>query len=138
MTHHRLHQLRSVANWLNLTTPVGIALALAGRARLRAGPERLVLADHYRLPFPVAGAFTVGNVILSAESVQDLDDQHPGTLAHEGRHAWQYAVGGVWFFPAYTVAAAWSMLRTGSPALANPFERHAGLHSGGYLGQPQH
>ena len=130
------HRVRCIANMMNLTTPLGLAVALAGRARLHRGPDGLILADDYRPRFPVAGAFTIGNVVASAGSVTQLEEQRPGSLAHEGLHAWQYAVTGVWFYPAYAVASAWSAWRTGSPALQNPFERHAGLVSGGYVKAP--
>lgn len=128
-----VHRVRTLATWMNLTTPLGIAVALAGRARLHWGPDGLIIANGYRLGLPRAGAFTIGSVIASAGSVEDLERRRPGTLDHEARHAWQYAVAGVWFFPAYGLGSAWSLLRTGSPALGNPFERHAGLVSGGYL-----
>lgn len=128
-----IHRARWVANWMNLTTPLGLGLALAGRARLRRGPEGLILADGYRPRLPRAGAFTVGNVVASADGVLDLERRRPGSLAHEAAHSSQYAMAGVWFFPAYALASLWSACRTGSPALANPFERHAGLVQGGYL-----
>ncbi|WP_300079581.1 hypothetical protein [Propioniciclava sp.] len=127
------HGVRAAANWLNLTTPLGLAVALAGRSRLRWGPEGLILAEGYRLRFPIAGAFTVGNVVATASDLDTLEARCPGTLGHEARHAWQYAAGGVWFFPAYTLATAWSLLRSGNPAIRNPLERHAGLVTGGYV-----
>ncbi|WP_232550008.1 hypothetical protein [Propioniciclava soli] len=134
------HRVRAAANWLNLTTPLGLAVALTGRARLRRGPEGIIVAEGYRLRYPLAGAFTVGNVVATASDIATLEARVPGTWGHEGRHAWQYAVGGVWFFPTYALASGWSWLRTGNPALRNPLERHAGLVAGGYVhpvtGQP--
>ncbi|MDN5570720.1 MAG: hypothetical protein L0G22_05595 [Propionibacteriaceae bacterium] len=127
------HRVRAAANWLNLTTPLGLGIALAGRARLRRGPDGLILAEGYRLRFPIAGAFTIGNVVATASDFPALERRLPGSLGHEGRHAWQYAVGGVWFFPAYALASGWSLLATGNPALRNPLERHAGLVTGGYV-----
>jgi len=129
----RAHRVRRVANWLNLTTPLGLLVAAAGRARVRRGPDGLLVAEGYRLPFPVAGAFTIGDVVTTASTLEELERRTPGVTAHEGRHAWQYAVGGVWFFPAYAAGAAWSLLRTRDPGLRNPLERHAGLVSGGYV-----
>ncbi|MFV0451591.1 MAG: hypothetical protein ACK5LS_04990 [Propioniciclava sp.] len=130
---HPAHRLRLLANAINLTTAVGLVIALAGRSRLSPGPDGLILAEGYRLPFPRAGAFTVGNVIVTATSMAELERRTAGVLGHEGRHAWQYALTGVWFFPAYALASAWSAVRTRSPARGNLFERHAGLVSGGYV-----
>ena len=49
---------------MNLSSVLGLGLALAGRAQLSRGPQALLLAEHYRLPLPKAGAFTIGNVVL--------------------------------------------------------------------------
>ncbi len=126
-------RLRQVANWLNLTTPLGLAVATLGRSRLRSGPDGLIVAEGYRLRFPVAGAFTIGDVVTTAATLDALEAATPGVTAHEGRHAWQYAVSGVWFFPVYVAGAVWSLARTGDPAVRNPLERHAGLVTGGYV-----
>lgn len=125
--------VRRVANWLNLSTPLGLAVAALGGARVRPGPHGLVLAEGYRLRFPVAGAFTVGDVIVTASTFDALQRRTPGVLGHELRHAQQYAVAGVWFGPGYLLASAWSLARTGDTALRNVFERHAGLVTGGYV-----
>jgi len=124
-------RLRQVANVVNLATPLGLLVALAGRARLRRGPEGLVLATGFRLPVP-APAFTVGNVV-----VLRLDDaalaRRPRLLVHESRHATQWAAClGVPFLPLYLLAAAWSWLRCRDVAARNVFERLAGLTDGGY------
>ena len=67
----------------------------------------------------------------------DLELRHPGTMAHEAAHAWQYfAFLGLPFLPLYALASAWSWLRTGDPASRNPFERGAGLVRGGYSERP--
>lgn len=124
-------RLRQVVNLVNLSTLLGLLLALVGRGRLARGPDGLLLARDVRLPVR-APAFTVGNVVLLR-----LDDEalarRPRLLAHESRHATQYAwcVGPV-FFPLYAVAAAWSWLRWRDPATGNVFERLAGLADGGY------
>lgn len=81
----------------------------------------------------MAGAFTVGDVVTTSASIRFLTHHHPDTMAHEERHAWQWAVLGPAFLPWYVAASAWSWWRTGNPALLNPFERAAGLHAGGYL-----
>jgi hypothetical protein len=125
-------QAKAVLNIVNGTTPLGILLGLAGRARFRRGPRGLVLASDYRLPVPAAPAFTVGNVVLSPRPAAYVDER-PALLRHEERHSWQYvACLGVPMVPLYLLAALWSYLRGGDFGVHNPFERHAGLADGGY------
>ena len=124
-------RLRQVANVVNLSTPLGLALALAGRGTLRRGPDGLLVAHAVRLPAK-APAFTVGNVVLLR-----LDDaalaRRPRLLAHEARHATQYACCvGPLMLPLYGLAAAWSWLRCRDPSSYNIFEVRAGLADGGY------
>ncbi|OYO24475.1 hypothetical protein CGZ93_03555 [Enemella dayhoffiae] len=127
-----------MSNWVNLSTPLGLLVARIGGAGVRVGPEGLVLAEGYRFGFPVAGAFTVGNVVITAGDFDSLLRANPELLEHESRHAWQYAAClGVPFLPLYAVAAAWSFATTGDWASDNPFERAAGLLSGGYEKQPR-
>ena len=128
----RTLRVRQAANWLNLSTPLGLLVARLGRARTAAGPDGLVLARGYRLRLPRAPAFTVGNVVLLR-----VDDEvlvrRPRLLAHESRHATQYAVClGPLLVPLYGLASVWSWLRVGDPATYNVFERLAGLEDGGY------
>ncbi len=132
------HWVRAVGNALNLSTVLGLALGLAGRARLSRGPGALVFAEGYRLPLPKASAFTVGNVVLvPGGTAADVEVRHPGTIAHEAAHTWQYfGLLGLPFLPLYAVASGWSWLRTGDPASANWFERSAGLVRGGYVEHP--
>lgn len=131
------HWLRAVGNTVNLSTPAGLLVATLGRARIRRGPRGLLLADGYRPRFPVAGAFTVGNVIVTSRSWDELDARFPELLAHEEAHTWQYlACLGLPYLPIYTACMAWSVLRTGDRASANAFERRAGLVIGGYREQP--
>lgn len=133
----RAHTIRRVGNLLNLSSLLGFAIARLGRAGLAQGPEGLTLAEGYRPRFPVAGAFTVGNVVITASSVARLSDHHPDVLRHGSAHAWQYFwCGGLPFLPLYALAAGWSWLRTGDPASRNLFERGAGLHRGGYREAP--
>ncbi|MCC6497839.1 MAG: hypothetical protein IT193_16425, partial [Propionibacteriaceae bacterium] len=67
----------------------------------------------------------------------ELESRHPGTLAHEAAHTWQYfGFIGLPFLPLYALASGWSWLRTGDPASANWFERRAGLARGGYVERP--
>lgn len=126
-------RVRQVANVVNLATPLGVLAAVAGRARLERGPDGLLLARGYRLPVPPAPAFTIGNVVLLR-----LDDaalaRRPRLLAHEARHATQYAwCLGPGLLPLYLVAAGWSWLRCRDFASYNMFERRAGLADGGYV-----
>jgi hypothetical protein len=129
-------------NLVNLSTPLGVLVALLGGGRLRRGPDGLLLAERYRASFPGgrAPAVTIGNVIILRMAAADALDR-PALLAHEGRHATQYAwwLGPIGFLPAYLLASAWSWWHTGSPALRNAFEVRAGLVDGGYLraGGPQ-
>jgi hypothetical protein len=126
-------RLRRWGNWANLSTPVGLLVARIGRARVRPGPRGLVLADGYRYRFPVAGAFTIGNVVITSRRWSELLAARPNLLIHEERHSWQYlACLGLPFFPMYAAAMLWSWLRTGNLARGNVFERVAGLADGGY------
>jgi hypothetical protein len=132
-----LQWLRLVGNIANLTTPLGLLVALVGRARIRGGPRGLLLAEGYRLPFPVAGAFTVGNVIATPTTFAERLQRLPRLLEHEERHSWQYLCClGLPFYIVYVVMMGWSMLRTGDRAARNTFERMAGLAAGGYQDRP--
>ncbi len=126
-------KLRAVLNLVNLTTPLGLGIALLGRARITRGHDRLWLAEHYRLKVPAACAFTVGNVVTTHSTFNSIARWGPDILGHEDRHAWQYARLGLLFFPLYAAASAWSWVRYRSPAVGNVFERRAGLVSGHYL-----
>ncbi len=136
------HRLRSVANWINLSTPIGLVLARSaadGSRRTRSG---LWLAHGYRLPVPAARAFTVGSVVLLRESLPRAGVDPVGSvprplLDHEERHVTQYALlGGVLMPVLYLGASGWSWLRTGDFASRNVFEQRAGLVDGGYREQP--
>jgi hypothetical protein len=126
---------RRWVNWMNLATPLGLAVALAGRARISRGPHGLLIATGYRWRVPpVHGrAITIGDVVLLGLDEQALARQ-PKLLAHEARHSSQYArwLGPIGFLPAYGLASLWSWWRTGHPALGNHFEAKAGLEDGGY------
>ncbi len=136
------HRLRAAANWINLSTPIGLVLAhiaADGSRRTRSG---VWLAHGYRLPVPAARAFTLGGVVLLREGlprigVDPVGEVPRGLLDHEERHVTQYALfGGVLMPVLYLGAAGWSWLRTGDFASRNPFERAAGLSSGGYREAP--
>lgn len=127
-------RVRNVGNWANLSTPLGLAIAAVGGSRVMKGPRGLIMAEGYRLPFPMAGAFTVGSVVITSHPTWVAAESHwPGTLEHEERHTWQWTFClGVGFLPLYTAAMGWSWLRTGDRASANVFERAADLSLGGY------
>ena len=128
---------RLVGNVANLTTPLGLLVAGIGGARIRRGPRGLFLAEGYRLPFPIAGAFTVGSVVTTSETFPAKLRRSPGLLEHEEVHTWQYLYClGLPFYVAYGGCLVWSVLRTGDLAAANFFERQAGLATGGYLERP--
>lgn len=124
---------KTFLNAWNLSTPAGLFVARIGRATVVDGADGLWLAEGYRLPFPVASAFTVGNVLITPGTFARLG---PGVLQHEVAHTWQYARWGWLFGPAYLVAMGWSWLRTGDRAARNHFERAAGLSLGGYEDVP--
>lgn len=130
-------RLRNVLNWVNLSTPLGLAVAAAGGCRLRRGPERSFLADRYRWGFPAAGAFTVGDVVVSRHDLDLLAARRPTLVGHELVHSRQWAYcWGLPFLPLYVGSMAWSWLRTGDRAARSFFEREAGLDEGGYADRP--
>ncbi len=123
--------MRAVLNARNLATGLGLLVAALGRARVTRGPDGLHIATGYRLPVPPAPAFTVGNVVLARDP--GIFGRRPELLAHEGRHASQYACCiGLPMVLLYVLAAGWSWVRCGDPASYNLFERRAGLADGGY------
>jgi hypothetical protein len=127
-------RLRQAVNLANLSTLAGLGAAVAGRARIAASVDGLVVATSYRLPVPPAPAFCLGNVILTRD-----DDIVVGSpvFRHEARHATQYAwCGGVAMVPLYLMAAAVSWVLTGDFGAGNVFERLAGLADGGYTEKP--
>ena len=129
--------LRLIGNLINLTTVAGLAVAVIGRATIRRGPRGLFIGEHYKLGFPIASAFTIGSVITTSKTFDELLTVNPRLFEHEERHTWQYlACFGLPFYPLYGVFLIWSMLRTGDRAARNFFERQAGLVSGGYADKP--
>lgn len=131
------YQVRAVGNAVNLATPLGLVIARLGRASIRRGPRGLVLGEGYQARFPVAGAFTVGNVVTTRGTWAERARRHPDLLAHEEGHTWQYLYFlGLPYLPAYVAAMVWSWLRTGDRASSNLFERRAGLAAGGYAERP--
>jgi len=131
-----LQVVKFVVNLVNLSTVAGVVVGLIGRARFSRGPRGLIFANGYRLGFPVAGAFTVGNVVLSKHDRQYFDAR-PVLVKHEERHSWQYfCLIGLPMLPLYLLCAGWSWLRTGDPASRNLFERLANLKDGNYTERP--
>jgi hypothetical protein len=131
-------RVKRVLNWANLSTPFGLLVARLGSAEVQPGPRGLLLGSGYRLGFPVARAFTVGNVVLTRYDAGWLPAR-PRLLAHEERHSWQYvALAGLPMLPLYAVAAGASWLWARDLASYNPFERLAGLADGGYPAPRRH
>lgn len=125
--------LRNIGNVVNLSTPLGIAVAVLSGARLRR-INGLVVADGARLPFIPASALTVGSVVIvPRKSLEDVTSRIPGLLEHEDHHAhqWAYCLG-LPFIPLYFASTGWSWLRTGDRSTCNHFEVQAGLDLGGY------
>lgn len=130
----RARLLRNVANVVNASSLLGLAVAVASGARLRVR-DSLLVADRARLPWLRASAMTIGSVVLvPRQSLEEVERRIPRLLAHEDAHAWQYAYCfGLPFLPLYGIATLWSMARTKDRALRNVFEVQAGLDTGGYL-----
>jgi hypothetical protein len=128
----RSWHVRLVLNLVNLSTPLGLLVALVGRARLARGPRGLVLATSYQFRVPPASAFTLGNVIITRLDAPALV-RRQRLLLHEERHSSQYAVClGLPMLPLYALASGWSWMRGGDFSAHNVFERRAGLADGGY------
>ncbi len=130
------YRARAVVNLVNGSTVAGVLVARAGRARVRTGPDGLLVAGGYRLPVPPAPAFCLGNVLVTRWP--DEEFRGNGRLfAHEARHASQYAwCGGLAMLPLYGVAALVSWGLTRDFGSRNVFERQAGLADGGYSAKP--
>jgi hypothetical protein len=137
MASRRRHLARILLTALNGTTGAGLLIAAASGARLRRGRNGMLIAEGYRRKIPPATCFTIGSVILTRNTADWLlADDHADLLAHESRHAGQYALFGPLFWPAYWLACGYSYVLTGSYGSRNAFERHAGLAAGGYDEQP--
>ncbi|MFI7126308.1 hypothetical protein ACIBQ1_11490 [Nonomuraea sp. NPDC050153] len=125
-------RFRRVANYVNLATPLGLLISIIGGATRRPGPDGLILAFGYRYGFPIAGAFTVGNVVLTK-----WDSLPDHLVRHEGRHATQWAwCVGLPMLPLYLLSMLVSVMVCGNQASYNVFERLADLEDGGYPRAP--
>jgi hypothetical protein len=128
------HRVRLAVNLLNGSTLAGLAVSLAGGARLARYPDGLAVGTGYRLPVPTAPAFTLGNVIMTRSTALAYDT---ALFRHEARHATQYAwCGGILMLPQYFAAAGVSWLLSGDFGAWNIFERGAGLADGNYTAHP--
>src|ERR1700721_827387 len=108
------YRVRLMANLVNGSTLAGLLVAATGQARLARAADGLLVGTRYRLPVPAAPAFTVGNVILARGDRAALAAMGP-LLAHEARHATQYAwCGGLVMLPLYFLAAGGSWGLTGA------------------------
>ncbi|MDF1488231.1 hypothetical protein [Tessaracoccus caeni] len=137
MGDETLRLVRNIGNVANLSTPLGLLVALAARGRLRR-IDGLIVAERAHLgPLP-AGAVTIGSVVvIPTLTLEELQRRVPGTMEHEDAHAWQWAYClGLPFIPLYMAAMGWSWLRTRDRASANVFEIQAGLELGGYRKRP--
>jgi hypothetical protein len=125
-------RVRTVANWVNLSTLLGLAVAKLGGATITRRGRGTFLATGYRYNFPVAGAFTIGSVIDSKHDLAYLEER-PLLLRHEDRHCTQYAFClGVVMLPFYFLFVGISYALAGDHSSYNPFERLANLSDGGY------
>jgi hypothetical protein len=132
----RWQTVKLVLNFINLSTLAGFGVGAIGRARFSHGPRGLYFGSGYKLGFPIAGAFTIGNVILTKHERAYLDNQ-PTLVRHEERHSWQFFwLLGLPMLPLYVVGVVISWLLTGTPGSRNPFEQLAGLQDGGYDVRP--
>ena len=128
---------RSVLTAVNGTTLVGLGIAVLTGAKVRRGPGGILVAEGYRRKMPPATCFTVGSVIITRRTAEWLlHESRAGLLAHESRHAGQYAVLGPLFWPVYWASCGYSWAMTGTYGARNAFERHAGLERGGYRAAP--
>lgn len=132
LSHTRWTRVRTVVNWLNLSTALGLLIARVGGATIVRRGRGTYLATGYCWSFPVASAFTVGSVIVSKHGPAYFVGRDR-LLQHEDRHCTQYAfVLGVVMLPVYFVCAGVSWLIAGDHSSYNPFERLANLSDGGY------
>ena len=131
-----LWRVREIANFINLSTPAGVLIALIGGAKPHrtASQYRMIHAFPYRLRWPRGTVFTLGNVVISRRDTATLS---ANSLHHERRHSTQYAwcLGILAVIP-YAAACGWSWLLTGSLSARNVFEKRAGNEHSGYYSPP--
>lgn len=132
LPHTAWTRVRTAVNWLNLSTPLGLLIAVVGGATISRRGRGTYLAGGYRWSFPAAGAFTVGSVITSRHDTGWLLDR-PVLLRHEDRHCTQYAfLIGIVMIPIYILCVGLSYAVAADHSSYNPLERLADLDDGGY------
>lgn len=132
LLHTPWTRLRTVVNWVNLSTLLGLLIATVGGATIERRGRGTYLAGGYRWNFPVASAFAVGSVIMSRHHLDWLRER-PVLLLHEDRHCTQYGFCvGVVMLPLYFLGVVVSYAIAGDHSSYNPFERLANLSDGGY------
>jgi hypothetical protein len=106
--------------WAGPVSLVGALLALFFRSRRVADGVLVCEGAEWprKLRWPFR-AMTLGHIVLC---VDDLDD---ATMRHELAHVRQFEKLGVFFMPAYLLAAAWAALRGGHFYRDNYFEADA-------------
>ena len=125
-------RVRTILNWINLSTLLGLGIAKIGGATITRRGRGTYFASDYRYNFPVASAFTVGSVVASKHDLDWLLER-PVLLQHEDRHCTQYAfIFGIVMLPFYFLSVALSYAIAGDHSSYNPFERMANLSDGGY------
>ncbi|MGH1561732.1 hypothetical protein [Mumia sp. DW29H23] len=136
LPHTPWTRVRTVLNWVNLTTPLGLLVAKVGGADVRRRGRGTYVATAYRWGFPAASAFTVGSVIVSRHG-EERFARRPLLLQHEDRHCTQYAwcLGPV-MLPLYVAGVGASYVVAGDHWSYNPFERLAVLSDGDYRRNP--
>ena len=103
-THTRWTRVRTVVNWANLSTPVGLLAARAGGASLHPIGRGVLVATGWRWRRAGVDATTVGSVVLTPRDVAWLRAR-PALVRHEDRHVTQYAwLLGPVFLPLYLLA----------------------------------
>ncbi|MDQ3157182.1 MAG: hypothetical protein M3Q98_10735 [Actinomycetota bacterium] len=132
LPHTPWTRLRTLINWINLSTALGLLIATVGGATIQRRGRGTYIAGGYRWNFPVASAFTVGSVITSKHD-RDWLRERPVLLRHEDRHCTQYGFClGIAMLPLYFLGVAVSYAVAGDHSSYNPFERLANLSDGGY------
>jgi RHS repeat-associated protein len=118
---------RFTANWANGSTKAGLLYAQYYGGHCSPAKGGMILC--VSLTGGVAGhAFTVGNVIMT----EDTQLRFKGELAHETKHADQWAMlGPINFAVAYIANFELSKAVSGNQCL-NIFEREAGFRGGNY------
>ena len=125
-------RVRTVLNWINLSTLMGFAVAKIGGATITRRGRGTYFATGYRFNFPVADAFTIGSVIDTRHDMSYLQERRV-LLQHEDRHCTQYAFFiGVVMLPLYLACVAISYALAGDHSSYKPFERLANQADGGY------